>query len=312
MALRLGFSTPLSLALWLAIGLFPDLVSAAPLVQFDTPAVVAVRDVTTHEFATLNPGEKVVEVVWRLSVLVTRGTEAEVDEVVVAMNSPERRARVLDYFPKTELSHDLVGPIQTSSNAQQHAAMKVNINTGWLNVAGPVQGQFDANRSQQQTTIEEYQRLPPRTAVLASGTTTHGHGVFFKLRRWSQAALEGAHEFRVWLAVPQSWRGDWMQVAALAKASDKNLFSASPMTVGERQFAVGLHIEADREARQIVEKLVSLRPASQELSTNSPLPKIAELFSNKSSAQAVRLEQERQVTAALQAVRKLSGHSNLR
>lgn len=312
MALQTGFSIPATVMLALTLACSPRSAGATPQVQFDTPAVIAVRDVTTHEFATLNPGEKVVEVVWRLSVLVTRGNEAEVDEVVVGMHSPERRARVVDYFPKTELNHDLVGPIQTSNNAQHHAALKVNINTGWLNLAGPVQGQLDANRSQQQTTVEQFQRLPPRTAVLASGTTAQGHGVFFKLRRWSQAALEGAHEFRVWLAVPQSWRGDWMHVAAQAKATDASPFSPGPANVGEKHFAVGLHIEADRDARQTVEQLVMLRPATTDASTGAPLPKIAELFSNKSAAQAARLEQERNVNAALKAVRKLTGHSNLR
>jgi hypothetical protein len=285
---------------------------AAPLVVFDTPSIVSVRDATTLEFATLNPGEKLIDVTWHVSAMVSRGGESDVDEVVVTIQSPERRARIVEFSPRTELSHDLVGPIQTSTNAQQHAAFKVNINTGTLGVVGPVQGTLDANRTADQTTTEQYQRLPPRSAVLASGTTAQGHGVFFKLRRWSQASIEGAHEFRTLLAVPQSWRGDWMHVSAQARAIDKNLFGSQPIDAGEAHFAVGLHLEADRDARQVVERLVRLRPQSTPSGANGPLPKLAELLGGKSNTSAARQDYERVVNDALRAVRKLSGMTNVR
>ncbi|MBL8828679.1 MAG: hypothetical protein JNM18_16990 [Planctomycetaceae bacterium] len=286
--------------------------AAAPLVMFDSPSIVAVRDITTTEFATLNPGEKLIDVVWHVSAMVARGGETDVDEVIVTIQSPERRARVVDFAPRTELSHDFVGPIHTSSNAQQHASLKVNLNSGTLNVIGPVQGTLDAARTADQTTTEQFQRLPPRSAVLASGTTTQGHGVFFKLRRWSQASIEGAHQFRTVLAVPQSWRGDWMHVSAQARAIDKNLFGSQPIEAGEAHFAVGLHLEADREARQTVERLVRLRPQTATSAGNGPLPKLAELLAGKSSPSAARQDHERVVTDALRAVRKLSGSQSVR
>lgn len=277
--------------------------AAAPVVAFDVPALVAVQDVTSPEFATLNPGEKLVQVVWRVSALVKRGDESDVDEIVVTLESPERRGRVIDYWPRTELQHDVIGPIQSSNTAQQHTAFKLNVVGGWLGAGSPANGNFDASQSKQLETKEQFQRLPPRTAVLASGTTHQGHGVFFKLRRWSQSSLEGDHEFRVLFAVPQAWRGDWMLFTAAARGVDRNLFGAQPVDAGDARTAVGLHLEADVGARQTVERLVSLH---RQMSIAPAGPRLPEIFVSKSN-QIREQRVQQSVAESLRSVRTLAG-----
>ncbi len=286
--------------------------AALPAVQFDTPTLVACRDVTTPQFAAVHPGEKLVVVTLRISVLVARGSHEDVQEVLLQISHPDRRMRVVDFSPRTELTSDVVGNVRGSTNEQQSRSLHVELTSGLLSAAANASAKLDAQ--QQATRQEIYERLPPKVPVVASGTMNQGCGVFFKLRPTSQSLLEGAHEFTIVAVVPGAWRGDWLQVDCLARSQDKFLFGSLQVDSGAQRFLIGLHLEADSDARTIASYLAVLADRFARQGMKSPAaPSVVEaLFHAKSQQQAQQAQEQRETAwrEALAAVRQLAGRES--
>ena len=96
-----------------------------------------------------------------------------------------------------------------------------------------------------ETATEKMKRLPPKYAVVVSGTSSEGRGVFFKLKRWSQTSLEGVHPLSVTFAVPADWRGGEVRVDVRARGERKMLWLKQPATVGRAAGVVSLHLAGD-------------------------------------------------------------------
>jgi hypothetical protein len=91
---------------------------------------------------------------------------------------------------------------------------------------------------------------------LASGTTDAEHGVFFKWRRSSQAALEGSREVTVRFLVPRGWRGDWVELGCESWTIHRNYLGEKLEPCGAAQAVVGLYLSGDAEAEQAANSLV--------------------------------------------------------
>src|SRR5512146_2818933 len=72
-----------------------------PRVVFDMPYAISCRDVTPPEFATANPGDKLVEVKLGISSLLQAGKEKDLAQYFIRMETPQRTMQIHDFLPKT-------------------------------------------------------------------------------------------------------------------------------------------------------------------------------------------------------------------
>ncbi len=60
--------------------------------------------------------QRVVEAKVRLSVLLQSGREADLEQLQVVIGSPDRRMRVVDFQPRTELGSELAGDVEVCNS----------------------------------------------------------------------------------------------------------------------------------------------------------------------------------------------------
>ena len=224
----------------------------SPRIEFDVGYTIECRDVTPPEFAETRPESKIIEAKIRVSSLLKRGEEKDIKELMLSISSPEKRLRVADFVPKTELQSEVPGFIEVVKTDEDATASEGAIRGSTSVRFGPIDGQVSpvlgTTKSRRHSLKETYEKLPPKQLFLASGTTNRGHGVFFKLKPSSQASLEGQQEFVCLFIVPKQWRGDYARITCLAKGYNRSLWT-SVEPCGAADVYVGLYLEGDAEAR---------------------------------------------------------------
>jgi hypothetical protein len=229
-------------------------------VQFDMPFAVAGRDVTPPEYATANPGRKLVEARLEISSLLVAGQEKDLTQFMIRVDSPLRSLVIADYLPKT-LHQQIAGPVTMQKTTERTAALGINLSGKYevMNLPGP-----SAGVGQKKTSSVKYDLLPPLEAVAASGTLDRSRAVYFKLKASPRHLLEGSRDYAVVLEVPANWRMDTLRVRCQAEGIRRGLVSTfdESITCGQRDFLVALYLEGDEAARQTAEEF-ALRPRSE-------------------------------------------------
>lgn len=267
-----------NLALFLGASTAPVAMAAAPRVMIDVGPVVECVDVTPRDYATAHSLERIVEAKVRLSVLLEAGSEAELEQLQVTVGSPERRMRVVDFQPRTELASELAGDVEICNSTDMVQSLNASLG-GPAVLPQPVPPQVTAGAglgvTQNRGMKETYHRLSPKQAVLASGTTNAEHGVFFKWRRSSQAALEGSREVTLRLLVPHDWRGDWLQFDAEMLGRHRNYLGEKIEPVGHARVFLGLYRTGDAAAQQAALTLASVQVAAERTAQGGAQPHVA-------------------------------------
>jgi hypothetical protein len=237
----------------LAMALTAFLAQAAqakpPIVRFDMGHMVECRDITPPSPAGQNNDEKLIEAKIRISILVADGHQEDVDDVLVTIDSPTRRLRVAEFFPKTELAETVKGEVETTRTTEDTATATATL-TG---LHGLAIGQLGGIRHN--VVNHKFTELPAKCMVLASGTTGGEHGVFFKVKGSPQHALEGAQQFTVVFQVPKHWRGDWCVVSCQARTLTKHCMTKKLEVCGQSEAYLGLYLAGDDESRALARKL---------------------------------------------------------
>lgn len=249
-----------SLGSALLLGL-SDVRAGPSKVGFDVSYSVECRDVTPAEFAEANPDGKIIEARFQVSTLIRRGQEKDIKELMYVVSSPERRLRVADFAPKTQVESPVTDAIQIIEKGEEATSLDGSVA---VQIA-PLEGvhltpSVGASKLKKQNLEWKYSRLPPKQLLLASGTTNRGHGVFFKLKPSSQASLEGQREFVCLFLVPKGWRGDYAYVDCTARPQNRTPWT-SPGDYGSKRVLVGLYLQGDAEAREAVERLAHAHEA---------------------------------------------------
>jgi hypothetical protein len=301
--------------------------SAAPEVTVDVGTNVECRDVSSREFSKTHPNEKLVEATFHISVLLKSGREEDLQELNLLIASSERRLRVIDFRPRTEVASELAGDVEVSSS--QDTNHTLNASLGALFNSPHVQAGpgVAAGVAQSHGTKETYHRLAAKQIVLASGTVEAEHGVYFKWRRSTQAALEGRREVTVTFSAPRSWRGDWVQVTTSVVSSSHNYLGKRIESRSESQQVAGLYLVGDSAAQQAARLLSEAQSVRFALATASETPQKASVVpdflnvsllfktrgeccpASKSTAAAKSDERigEASVAVAIDRMRRLSG-----
>ena len=251
-----GVSVGLALLTW------PATVRAGPpKVGFDVSYSVECHEVTPEESAARDPQSKIIEARFQMSTLFGRGEESDIEELMYVIWSPEKRLRVVDFEPKTQVESEVTDAIEVIEKGENASSLDGSVNVqisplGGVHLA-PSAG---ASKMKKQNLERKYSRLPPKQLLLASGTTSREHGVFFKLKPSSQSSLEGQREFVCLFLVPKGWRGDYAYVDCNAKPRNRSPWT-TPEGGGSRRALVGLYLQGDAEAREAVERLAHAHEA---------------------------------------------------
>jgi hypothetical protein len=233
---------------------FPSLAAAGtPRVGFDASTTVECVDITPEDFAAAYPHDKVIEARFRVSVLLESGAESDVEDVTITLSGTPRM-RVADYAPRTEAASDFAGQIDTTSRTETHRSADLGIKGVIDAIYGPAVAHAtpsaQATATHHRVTNESFHKLPAKNLVVASGTVQGEAGVFYKLKRSSQAPLEGTREYTVLLVVPRSWRGDAVTLTCQARGYTQKFLVRKLEDCGQMSTRVGLYLTGDAEARQ--------------------------------------------------------------
>ncbi len=208
---RAGFLIRSGWCLVALAGLSSVAAAAAPRVAFDMSYTVECRDVTPEGYSSKNPDLRIVEAKFRISTRLESGREAELEELLIEITSPDQELPVVDFMPRTELDTDVAGEIEVVENREDSESTNAGLG-GTVGVEyGIVKAQASPSAGGGKThvagTKETYKRIPPKQLLLASGTIHRGNGVFFKLKPSTHASLEGVRECATLFVVPSDWTG---------------------------------------------------------------------------------------------------------
>jgi hypothetical protein len=242
----------------------PSAAFADAHVEFDFARTAECRDVTPAERAVHYPTQRLVEFSLPVSVRFHDAKLDDIDELTVEITGPTSGMRVFDFAPATQLASDIENAIETTTTTKSAGSIDGSLG-GALPIpyaaeVAHVTPTINAGVSKGEATTEKMNRLPPKYAVVVSGTAAEGRGVFFKLKRWSQTSLEGVHELSVTFIVPAGWRGGEVFVNCSAGGQRKVLFLKQTATLGAEGAPVRLYL-AGRRSVQHVAKPVTVESA---------------------------------------------------
>lgn len=234
-----------------------------PLVAFDFGGIAECVDVTPTDSEALYPGEKIVELNLRVSVHLLSGNIEDVQEVRVEIGDSDNRMRVQSFAPGTQLISNLSQDIEWSKTTEETntlgASLGGELPTPVGGLIAHVTPTISGGTSNREKITEKQVRLAPKYAVVASGTISQEHGVFFKLRSSPQNSLEGTHELTVRFLVPENWRGDSVRVCCQATGTEKVLWMKQQTTWAHTCSGVALYLAGDARARQAAIRFVDSR-----------------------------------------------------
>jgi hypothetical protein len=221
-------------------------------VRFDASRAVSCRVVPLGSALSTGTGTKLIEAQFRVSILVAEGKPENVEDVVVLIEAPHHRLRVVDFSPKTEMSNSVEGEVQTTRTIEKTATAGAQIGGGALPALYGLPT-ATLSGSEHHVVAQTFKDLPSKCLVLASGTTDGGHGVFFKVKGTPQVPLEGTKDFSCTFEVPNDWHGGWCLLACHARGRSERdqKFEAC----GRAEVFVGLYLEGDEAGQHIARQL---------------------------------------------------------
>ncbi len=245
--------------------LLPVNALAGPNVEFDIAPTAECRDITPPERITQYPNQRLIEVTLPVSVRFRGVSLDEVDELAIEVNGASAGMRVHAFAPATQLFSDITHEIETTTTTKKARSLDGSLG-GTIPIPGAdavahLTPTISAGLAGCNTETEKSSRLPPKHAVVVSGTSSAGRGVFFKLKRYSQTSLEGSHELTVTFVAPRAWRRSEIRVDCAARGDQKVLWMKQSGTIGQTTRLVQLMEMSAKPVRQVV-----LKPAASDQS----------------------------------------------
>jgi len=227
----------------------------SPRIQFDMPSITSAVDTTCGSECNQVSFDLVLS---SLVVDVRDGSPNQpppIDHLLVRCSMRDA-SPIVDYSPRTELQSDFAGPIAIHNKQEKDDAVRLGVDAVYPPLGGAT---LSADEKVSKSDSTQFQRQPPMQAVVASGTTDRGRGVYFKLRWTAQQVLEGEKQFRISIAVPPTWRGGLVDVRVIAHGRERQLFGPPKLdTIASSRFVVAVHRQDDHEAASIARRLADL------------------------------------------------------
>jgi hypothetical protein len=249
-----------SLALACTSGLYGAAL-AGPYVEFDFARAVECHDITPPERLSYQPHERLIEVVLPVSVRFHGLSTREIDELNIEINGASAGLRVLDFAPCTQLASDICHDIETTTTTNNKRSfdgtLGGTIPVPAAEIVSHVTPSITTGVAKSETATQKIKRLPPKKAVIVSGTLAEGRGVFFKMKPWSQTSLEGVHDLAVTFIAPARWQRTEVEVTCSARGQKKMLWIKQDALVGGERSTVRLVLTSAPPIQQVVLKPVA-------------------------------------------------------
>ncbi len=216
-------------------------------VRFDAPGFVEGRDVTSAEFQSLHPRERLVE--FSLEISADFGVTGHDDAAALSfrLHTLESGVTIVDYCPRTVIDSEVDGTIAVERVDETNSSLGFQANTGG---SLPIIANASAGVGGKNAQSVKYKKKPDQQLLVASGVWDRGTGLFIKVHKMSQQPLDGMHPIQLTLRMPIDWRTGYLRLECEAIArKDSRKSEASFSSLGKRVFLIPLLIEGDEEAR---------------------------------------------------------------
>lgn len=232
-------------------------------IRFDVPQVVpAVRVERSPEAVPQHDGQDLlVSLDLPVSIIVESLSAPSIDQMLIEITPRGSTAMVADYAPRTELASAYSGGIEVHETDEASHALGLALEACYAPFGT---GKLNASKGEKNIASTKYNRVAPMHLIAASGTTRRGRGVYFKFRSTEQQIIEGHRQLSLTLRVPQSWRGELVEVAILAESLPRGFASGvasltgltpKPQSVGVGRFLVATYRADDAEIQQAARRL---------------------------------------------------------
>jgi hypothetical protein len=242
----------------------PATADARPYVEFDFARSAECRDVTPPKRAEQYPHQRLIEMALSVSVRFRGVTAEDVDELDLEINGTGTGLQVFDFSPDTQLASDVKRTIETTTTVKKDRSLDASLGgvlpIPYSEAVAHVTPSINAAMSRGEIATEKMQRLPPKYAVVVSGTSSAGRGVFFKLKRSSQTSLEGVHELEVTFVAPADWQDGKVVVGCSARGSRKVFWMDKPATLGRAASEVELYMAGNTASSEAIHYKVAKPP----------------------------------------------------
>lgn len=251
--MRPAIRFPIAAAICLFLSI--QTILAQSSVEFDVPAIVSAKSVTSTQFAH----DKVIEIVLPISTAIDSKYRENIEEFRFDVSWNRNVYRMFDYGPKTKTVSPVEGFLKVEKNRSSDARFNFDINSKPFeltaaNIASVV-GSGTSIR-------ESYQEVPQHEVFVASGSIDRGTGAFFRFHPSRTSTLEGSHDLRLAYRVPADWQNGILKVECRAVGSRKvaGLWN-EPLEIS-RSFIVPLYLEENSPSQELA---IDFAKAEQDL-----------------------------------------------
>ncbi|MDP1564006.1 MAG: hypothetical protein Q8M16_21705 [Pirellulaceae bacterium] len=300
----------------------PSALFAQSGVAFDVPALVAVIPVdSTHETnsTAASPHRLSVQTVSQgrrntcrylvsLDVNAVFSEPQQFQSVMYEITPMSRIGQVIDYAPQTQATSDWAGEISSESVANKNFLLNTNLNAS---LPGYGTAGFLLNSTNSENTISRQSFKAPLTAVVTSGLSQRGRGVFFRFTTSRESIIEGGQKLQFVLEVPQTWRGDLLHIHCVARNVERTThrdFLTAVTILGDEttQSMAERFAAADYETDQLLRRLnISQRPTNV-------LSELEQAFSRRSSSgDQIDLQRVRQSLMSANSLKQIPQYPQL-
>jgi hypothetical protein len=152
-----------------------------------------------------------------------------------------RTATIVDYEPKTMATSDWADAIDRESSRTKNANLNANLAAAF---PGFGSGNFQLNGQGVANEVNRESLKAPLRAVITSGPSQRGRGVFYRFTAARESVIEGGQKLQIIVQTHDGWRGDLIQVHCSAKNSNERI---------ERSFLTAAYLMNDPEGLDIAE-----------------------------------------------------------
>ena len=248
-------------AAWSVLAGIAGMAAGAPYVEFDFARTAECRDVTPPDCGERYGQGRLMELTLPMSVRFHGLSAADVEEIDIEIDGAAAGLRVFDFSPATQLASDVAQPIETITTTKEAASLDATLG-GKLPIpfgdaVAHATPSINGGISGSKTATEKLNRLPPKHAVVVSGTSSEGRGVFFKLKRSSQTSLEGVHLLSVTFVVPADWQVGEARVGCSARGRRKVLWLKQSATLGRAAGTVQIYAAGTAPAHTVAKPVAA-------------------------------------------------------
>jgi len=228
---------------------------AAPWVEFDFARVVECRGPAKPEQTAGEACERTIGMKLPVSVRFRGGPAEDIEEINIEIIGNSAEMRVASFSPMTRLASDLTEPVKTTTITRNASSLDGSLGgtlpIPYAELVAHLTPTINAGLTRSKSATESISRLPPQRAIVVSGTSAEGRGVFFKFKPSTQTSLEGVHELTVIFVVPKDWKAGAVRVVCHARGQRKFMFVKQPATLGHEANDVTLRARTVSESPKV-------------------------------------------------------------